>query len=757
MIQSSWTKIITWVKDNPGGAGATTLYLLLAVLFSVLNPIHEATDELRHFRYVRYIADFGELPVQSGEQGNAQAHHPPLYYASAALLSFWVSLDDPLYEPEVNPHWSYRNWEVSTDNKNLYIHGPGEAWPYRGASLASRVARWTAGLWGAGAVLLTYLIALAWMPGRKWLATGAALLIACNPMFAYLGGAVNNDVPAGLMGAAITFATLVMIRDGVSNRLYIWLGVMYALASLTKFNLVAMLGVIELALLATLIFGHSHQKRFDWLPEFFKANAIILGVTALLAGWWYVRNTILYGEPTGFLRVTELWGVRDPTESVGLALSELGYAWTSLWARFGYGQIPVPTVFYTFIGVVCGTGIVGMIIVEVRNGLNREHNEAINWQHWAMLAVLLSTAIGNFLVLYAYMTVSPAGAMGRFFFPGLPAFVVLVATGLFGLLKPAQQVFPAIALGVVMPAYAFATLLGYLVPAYQLPPDAPVPANALEWQVGETARILAYEVDKEEIEPGDPIDVTITWEVLQPTDIPYFVYIHLYDSQQIVIAQRDTYAGLGTYPTTIWEPGHVFTETYRLFAPDPLFTPDVGFVRVGLFHPERGHMPVDAPVTANDSIELAIVTYVPDPDEAYPNETYINWDDKFALVGFFVDPRRRAPNQQFEVRTYWKALQVPQDEDFKMFVQVWQDWERWASNDGNPVHPDGYTRYWEAGEVYVDVRRVVLPSDIPDGSYVVALGWFSDEDGKRLDIIGENGNIVDNWLPLSTIQVDRDG
>ncbi len=33
-------------------------YLALAFGFSVANPIYESTDELHHFRYIRYLQEF---------------------------------------------------------------------------------------------------------------------------------------------------------------------------------------------------------------------------------------------------------------------------------------------------------------------------------------------------------------------------------------------------------------------------------------------------------------------------------------------------------------------------------------------------------------------------------------------------------------------------------------------------------------------------------------------------------------------------
>ena len=40
------------------------LYLALAVSYSLADPVYESTDELRHFRYVRHLIVYRELPVQ---------------------------------------------------------------------------------------------------------------------------------------------------------------------------------------------------------------------------------------------------------------------------------------------------------------------------------------------------------------------------------------------------------------------------------------------------------------------------------------------------------------------------------------------------------------------------------------------------------------------------------------------------------------------------------------------------------------------
>ncbi len=139
------------------------------------------------------------------------------------------------------------------------------------------------------------------------LSAGAAAIVAFNPQFLFMSGAVNNDVIAGLFGSILLWQGVIIIRDGLTTRRSIFLALAFGLALMAKFNLAFALPLIELALLISI-----WPKR-DW-RGFIKANVILLIGVAIIAGWWFVRNVQLYGEPTGVQRMNELWGGRDPRD-----------------------------------------------------------------------------------------------------------------------------------------------------------------------------------------------------------------------------------------------------------------------------------------------------------------------------------------------------------------------------------------------------------------------------------------------------------
>jgi hypothetical protein len=402
-------------------------YLALALGFSVVDPIYESTDELHHFRYVRYLQEFQALPAHRADQPRILAHHPPLYYVIAALVTAPISPDRPaLYEPVHNPYALYRYWEINDDNKNLYLHGPGEQWPYSGVVLMVHIARWVNMVIGAIMVWVTYRIGLTIFAAgevgqetsRQGIAAGAAAIVAFNPQFLFISGAVNNDVIAGLFGSILLWIGVTIIRYGLTACRSIFLALAYAFALMAKFNLAVALPLVELALLIA-VWPRAGRER-DW-RGFIKANLFIVVAVALIAGWWFVRNTQLYGEPTGVQVMNEMWGGRNPAESFGLAVSEIPYAWSSFWGRFGYGQIPLPDAIYTGALIISLGGLVGLVIAFARKQFDRIQIK--------QLILVIFSALLFAAALFGYMMSSTAGPMGRFYFPSLSAFSLLLALG----------------------------------------------------------------------------------------------------------------------------------------------------------------------------------------------------------------------------------------------------------------------------------------------------------------------------------------
>ncbi|MEA3374959.1 MAG: glycosyltransferase family 39 protein [Chloroflexota bacterium] len=711
-------------------------YVALAVAYSLVTPIYEPTDEIRHVRYVRHLTVYRSLPVQSAEGPRAQSHHPPLYYVLGALVSWWVPVEeDVYYEPPRNPHWTNRFDEVSVDNKNQYLRSGDDRFPLQGITLAVQAMRWVTIIIGAGAVWLTYRLGRRVFPDRPAVAWCGAALLAFNPQFLHLSGAVNNDVPATLWGAAVSLICVRLIQSGPNRRTDVTLGILFGSALLTKFHLVALAGPIVLA------YVMSAWDSGDWRP-LVRGPVIVFGVVALISGWWFWRNHALYGDPTGMKKVNELWAGRPAAGNWWALRQGLPYLWSSMWGRFGYGQMPLHQSVYRGLLVLCAAAMIGYLAP----GKDR--------LPIAPLMLLTATILAFLAAVSYYILIQPAGAMGRFLFPGLPAFALLVSYGLSRLFPQEANKLPSVSVGLGAAALALYALLGVLAPAYGRPPSlseseiASVP-NPVGAEFGGVAQLLGYQVRPNVVEPGDTIDVTLYWQALARTDRNHVVFVHLLSDAGPMIAQRDTYPGLGRYPSTAWENGVAFADTYRVQVPETAYAPDSGYVQVGLYVPDGQRLTTD---DGRDALRLARIEVQPRPGE-FPNSQKANFGNEIALVGYKLDRRVAQPGEAIGLTLYWQTL-APMQGDYRGFAHVLGAGDQiWANSDSRLVDGPAPTSEWQVGQVVTEERILLVDPTTPSDFYDIEVG-VCRADGSRLPVIAEGGHQLGSRVLLSKIRVE---
>lgn len=744
-------------------AGVTLLFVVLAVAASLINPLHEATDELRHYRFVRFVAEQRALPVQGGSACNAQAHHPPLYYALAALASGWIETGQGVcYEPPQNPFWAYRYWEVGSDNKNQYLHyAEAEGFPWSGGTLAALLARWVNVLIGAATVWLTYLLGLAIWGKRPFLAVAGTAFLAFNPMFVYMAGAVNNDVIAAFAGAAVTLAAVRLVQDerGLSLRWGLIFGALYSLALLSKFNLAAIAATLGLAM--TYVAWRKRQWGL-WL----QMGLVIVGVTALLAGWWFARNQLLYGEPTGVQRLTELWGVRDPSESFWLAVQELSYAWTSLWGRFGYGQIPLPEGFYAGLRWVLLLAVAGYGLLLIR-GINRggaegaeKKREGDGGKTAVSLLLLLFNVLLFFAVLFNYLLISPAGPMGRFFFPALPSLSILMAFGLSQFLAGWRQgeKRDSLLAGVLHGGMVLLTVVafwGYLRPAYAPPPgwgEATAVPNPIHAQFNGLAILRGYEIQQREARPGEPIDLDLYWEVLAQPPGDYLLFVHLADDDGLMVAQRDTHPGLGNFPTRNWRPGDRFVESIRLYLPETAYTPNQASLSIGLYAPGSFRLGVSGAngQDLGDSLPLGEVALLPLPDP-YPNASAHNFNNQLRLRGYDYNKRLFSAGDLLAVTFYWEVLADPPADLLLRLSVLDEAGKEIIYREERPETP---TIEWTTGSIVEDTFLLDLGYTLAPATFQIRVIVIEAVSQTVQNIVADDGRLLNDHLLLSRIRME---
>ena len=756
-------------------------FLVLAIAYSIVNPLHEATDELRHYRFARIIATTGRLPVQGKEPCRSQSHHPPLFYALGALATAWIDTGNDVCEtPPENPFWAYRYWEVGRDNKNQYLHSLDENFPWHGEALAVHIIRAINVMIGAGVVLLTWATGRAIWPRRPAIALGASAIVAFNPMFLYMSGAINNDVIAAISGAAVTYACVLLLVDPsrLNWRWGLSLGALYGLALMSKFNLAAVIILIEATVTWAVWkkpFSNESSERksqkADRIKLWLTINALLFLVAGLVAGWWFVRNQLLYGEPTGLQELTNLWGVRDPRESFGLAISELPYAWTTLWGRFGFGQIPLPDFIYNGLKLITTAGLIGAIIGFFRNSSLRERST---------LLFLAADVLLFSMVLFNYMLVSPAGPNGRFFFPAMSALAILIFYGLsqlvlvfrfsiFGSLKPAengelqfekeQKTVEVLAGAVVIGMLALSTivLFGYLAPAFARPADLPQQAeipNPINARFDSLATLLGYEISATSLRPGEPLDVNLYWEVDAQPPGNYLLFIHLQDEAQTMVAQRDTHPGLGNFPSSQWRPGDRFVEKIRFYLPETAYVPATARLSVGLYAPDAYRLAVSSNEGQpfGDALQLGSIELLPGED-GLPNAQNQNFENELRLVGYEYDKREAVPGESIQVILYWEAF-ANLTTDYLVQVRLLdEDGKVQATADSRPMDGTSPTDGWNTGQITRDVHVLTIDPGTAEGTYGIVVSLIDADNGRQPSIVADDGHLIDTHLSLAQIRI----
>ncbi len=781
-------------------------FLLLGVVFAIITPAFEASDELWHYPMIRHLADGNSLPVQVTDPALAgpwkqEASQPPLYYYLGAALTFWIDTSDMETVRWLNPHVD--NGVITTDgNTNLAIH-PDFFNPRVGTLLAVRIVRLFSVLLGAAAVYLTYQIAREVTPNRPDIALGAAALNALTPMFLFISGAVNNDnlaIPLASLGILllirlVTRTVAARSRKRELPRILI-IGAVIGLAVLTK------QGTIGLLPLAWGTFVIWEWRRWRLRQSGKEGNAAaslspdlrtLAGLVAwsivdfalmampvlLIAGWWYWRNIQLYGDLLGWSAFVAVLGQRETPASLAQLWDERWGFMLSYWGLFGGVNIPMWRWSYLVLNSLLIAALPGGLLFagRVLRGATRVHFQpggergargranppaalllGVEANFPLVVVVLFAAAVIFGLIQWATTTWS---SQGRLVFTAISALNILWALGLAGGLPVKfSRVVLAGAAGLLL-FLAAASPFTFIRPAYQaqLSRGASIPFTCHlsvclepgEVVFGDRLHLIGFDFPAGPLRPGDLVDLTLEWGVTgERFTEDWSAFIHLNDPViGVPIAQRDMYFGQGLLPTRLLAAGDQLTNRYRLQVPATAVAPADLSLTVGLYQFQTGERL--RRLDGSDHLELGRLSLLPTAGET-PNPIAVNFEDRFELIGFAVEPRRARPGETIDLTLYVRAL-APPPADYTFFAQVVdRETTRWAYVDlGQP------TTGWLPGEVQALQLPLSLSPDTPANIYPLRVGIYRFDQAAgfvNLQRITADGRLTDDFINLTLIRVD---
>jgi 4-amino-4-deoxy-L-arabinose transferase-like glycosyltransferase len=351
-------RFVMWATDNRAAVAVLALYLILATAYNLADPLFEPPDELLHYDFVRFLQREARLPVVDPSGPETEYHQPPLYYALTALVTAPLVQEDLGPYTLRNPSWAYEIGRVGRDNKNQYLHDPAQGSLGDDAVRTVHLTRALSTLFGLGTVILSYLLARRFV--SRPLAVASMAVVAFTPNFLLTSGAVTNDSLVILLSVAVglILVDLVVRQAPPAPGIWVGLGGLLGLGMLTKLSAWPLLALAAVTVILLV------QRLRSWRVLVLAGSVLVVGV-AVLAGWWLIRNLVLYGDLTGLTSMWTVWGVRKPL-TWHTYLVELQHFRTTFWANFGYGNVPLPGWVYALADLFVIGGVIGLLLGLVR-------------------------------------------------------------------------------------------------------------------------------------------------------------------------------------------------------------------------------------------------------------------------------------------------------------------------------------------------------------------------------------------------------
>jgi 4-amino-4-deoxy-L-arabinose transferase-like glycosyltransferase len=528
------------------------------VWYSLTIPLGEAPDEAPHFTYIRYVARHGRLPTTTEEH---EAFQPPLYYVLGAALTFWIDdAPDAAFAIRANADFDVGDPRAP---KNLLLHTAAEAWPFRGWALAWHLDRLLSIAFGAVTVWAVYRLGRTLFPDRTAIPLAMAALTAFTPQFLFMSAVVNNDNAATAISALVLWQIAALLTGTEHRREWkrnVVLGSLLGLGVLSKANLITLAPIAGLAVLV------AEVRRAGWrrgLRSTLVAGGAILAVLALIAGWYFVRNWSLYGDPLGWSFLLQVNAPREGPLTPDVLLWLFDGVFRSFW--LGWIGIEFENGVYWIIAAACLVGLAGFVA-----WLGRAWRGLDGGVRWTL--GLLGLHVTIILASLIQWTATVLGTdQGRLIYPILPTVMLVLVAGWawWARGRARSPVLGGLAAGAL--CLAILTPVRYIGPVHAPAPiateaelAAATPLN-VDW---EGVRLLGYRLENDDVKPGGKLVLDLYWQGMRPIDRDLMALVQLVNGDGKFLLYTDGSPTAGRDTTDRWAPGVPLASRHLLLVPD---------------------------------------------------------------------------------------------------------------------------------------------------------------------------------------------
>jgi 4-amino-4-deoxy-L-arabinose transferase-like glycosyltransferase len=298
------------------------------------------------------------------------------------------------------------------------------------------VGRLVAVFFGAASVYFCWLAIRELAPREPIWALASAGTVALLPEFCFTNAHAANDSAVNFAATAAFYVWIRGLRHPEFDRRLLGAGAMLGLAFLCK--LTAAVLIPGLALVVLFRMFQAHPSALGWSNWLKRALSMVAGAalgTVLVCGWWFIRNVLTYGEPSGTkaeLRLVAGNFIKADFSDPRTADNLLRYTLESLWGRFGWNDITLHQEVYHFcnsaalllicLTVLAGIGLFGLWVTR------RRSPDVVAWQASLVFLAVGLTLFAGYIEYNARIAYQP---QARYFFILLLPGALLLTGGVY--------------------------------------------------------------------------------------------------------------------------------------------------------------------------------------------------------------------------------------------------------------------------------------------------------------------------------------
>ena len=257
--------------------------------------------------------------------------------------------------------------------------------------------------------------------------------------------------------------------------------------------------------------------------------------------------------------------------------------------------------------------------------------------------------------------------------------------------------------------------------------------------------------------------VTNYWRKITEEPIDYTL-ITQFDAQNGHLYRLEQpYDGLDDlYPTTFWAADQIIREEMEIAVPANYpslnyamwigVERDTGWYLVpeaSQLADENGRVRVGQVYVRTGATDLSLESITHNVERPVD----IRLDGGLSLIRFALSQGAVYPGDVLIVTLTWRA-QTNIMQDYKVFVHLMDpEGQLVAQHDAEPDHWRWSTSQWSPGVSVRDAHPVLIPPDLPPGTYHIQVGMYLEATKERLSVLSASESVSDNGVWIGVVEV----